>query len=110
MYRCFALSILTAIPLALSAGHAGAADPLISADRNRLKCEIDFAVVVSFTDTTSLSGIIRPDGRMVYDMYLRQVKTPAESKYPWDYYKQVARVPGDQVFTTKAESKCATWQ
>ncbi len=41
---------------------------------------------------------------MVHDMYLMQVKTPAESKYPWDYYKVVATIPGDQAFTTKAET------
>ena len=37
---------------------------------------------------------IRADGRMVHDMYLMQVKTPSESKEPWDYYKLVAKVPG----------------
>ena len=53
---------------------------------------------------------IRPDGRMVHDMYLMQVKKPSESKAPWDYYKVVQTIPGDQVFTTKAESKCALWK
>jgi branched-chain amino acid transport system substrate-binding protein len=37
-------------------------------------------------DMFAKGGVIRPDGRMVHDMYLMQVKTPAESKYPWDYY------------------------
>ena len=55
-------------------------------------------------------GTIRPDGRYVHDMYLMQVKSPAESKQPWDYYKVVTKLPGDQVFTTKAESKCALWK
>ncbi|MHA7598381.1 ABC transporter substrate-binding protein [Alicycliphilus sp. T452] len=55
-------------------------------------------------------GVIRPDGRFVHDMYLMQVKSPAESKEPWDYYKVVAKLSGDQVFTTKAESKCALWK
>jgi branched-chain amino acid transport system substrate-binding protein len=55
-------------------------------------------------------GTIRPDGRMVHDMYLMQVKTPAESKKPWDYYKVVQVIPGDQAFTSKAESKCALWK
>ena len=54
--------------------------------------------------------MVRPDGRMVHDMYLVQVKTPAESKYPWDYYKIVQTIPGDQAFATKAESKCALWK
>jgi len=52
-------------------------------------------------------GHIRADGRMIHDMYLFQVKTPKESTTPWDYYKVVAKVPGDQAFTTPAESKCA---
>ena len=56
------------------------------------------------------TGSIRPDGRFVHDMYLMQVKSPAESKKPWDYYKMVAKLPGDKVFTTKAESKCALWK
>ena len=55
-------------------------------------------------------GVIRPDGRYVHDMYLMQVKSPSESKVPWDYYKLINKLPGDQVFTTKAESKCALWK
>ncbi|MGO4389800.1 ABC transporter substrate-binding protein [Variovorax sp. M-6] len=52
-------------------------------------------------------GTIRADGRFVHDMYLMQVKSPSESTQPWDYYKLVAKLPGDQVFTTLADSKCA---
>ncbi len=55
-------------------------------------------------------GKIRADGRYVHDMYLMQVKSQAESKQPWDYYKVVSKLPGDTVFTTKAESKCALWK
>jgi branched-chain amino acid transport system substrate-binding protein len=55
-------------------------------------------------------GEIRPDGRMVHDMYLMEVKKPSESKYPWDYYKVVQTIPGDQAYTTKAETKCALWK
>jgi branched-chain amino acid transport system substrate-binding protein len=55
-------------------------------------------------------GTIRADGRMVHDMYLVAVKSPAESKKPWDYLKVVKTLPGDQVFTTKAESKCSLWK
>jgi branched-chain amino acid transport system substrate-binding protein len=61
-------------------------------------------------DMFATNGYIRADGRMVHDMYLMQVKSPAESKYPWDYYKLAATVPGDQAFATKAESKCALWK
>ena len=52
-------------------------------------------------------GQIRADGRMIHDMYLFQVKSPKDSITPWDYYKTVAKIPGDQAFTTVAESKCA---
>jgi len=52
-------------------------------------------------------GKIRADGRMIHDMYLFEVKSPKESTAPWDYYKLVSKVPGDQAFTTVAESKCS---
>jgi branched-chain amino acid transport system substrate-binding protein len=52
-------------------------------------------------------GQIRADGRMIHDMYLYQVKSPKDSNTPWDYYTMIAKVPGDQAFTTPAESKCA---
>ncbi len=62
------------------------------------------------SDMFTKNGVIRPDGRMVHDMYLMQVKSPAESKYPWDYYKVVQTIPGDQAFMTKAETKCSLWK
>lgn len=52
------------------------------------------------------NGTIRADGRMVHDMYLMQVKAPSESSYPWDYYKIVATIPGDQAFQPLSKSKC----
>ncbi len=51
-------------------------------------------------------GHIRADGVMVHDMYLFQVKTPAESHYPWDYLKLIATIPGDKAFNSLAQSKC----
>ncbi|OWT77530.1 MULTISPECIES: ABC transporter substrate-binding protein [unclassified Achromobacter] len=51
-------------------------------------------------------GYTREDGRMVHDMYLMQVKTPKESKGRWDYYKVVATLPGDDVYTKLSESTC----
>jgi branched-chain amino acid transport system substrate-binding protein len=61
-------------------------------------------------DMFAKGGEIRPDGLMVHDMYLMQVKTPQESKAPWDYYKVMATIPGAQAFNTKAETKCAAWK
>ena len=50
---------------------------------------------------------LREDGRMVHDMYLAQVKTPSESKGPWDFYKILKTIPGDQAFQPLSESTCA---
>ena len=61
-------------------------------------------------DFFAKNGVVRPDGRMVHDMFLMQVKAPSESKGEWDYYKQIAVIPGDQAFMTKAETKCALWK
>ncbi|MEB0056845.1 ABC transporter substrate-binding protein [Variovorax sp. LG9.2] len=55
-------------------------------------------------------GQIRADGQYIHDMLLVQAKSPAESKQPWDYLKVIKVMPGEQVFTTKAETKCATWK
>ena len=52
-------------------------------------------------------GHIRADGRMIHDMYLFEVKSSKESSTPWDYYKTVVKVPGEQAFTSVADSKCA---
>jgi branched-chain amino acid transport system substrate-binding protein len=52
-------------------------------------------------------GAIQPNGRTIHSAYLFEVKKPAESKGPWDLYRLVGTVPGDQAFTPLAESKCA---
>jgi len=56
----------------------------------------------AFTD----NGILREDGRMVHSMFLFEVKKPEESKGPWDYYKVLAEVPGDQAFRPLNEGGC----
>jgi branched-chain amino acid transport system substrate-binding protein len=43
-------------------------------------------------------GYIRADGVMIHPMYVMQVKKPADSKYPWDYYKVVRTMPGEEAF------------
>ena len=55
-------------------------------------------------------GRIRPDGRDAHAMYLMEVKSPAESKGTWDYYKLVKTLPAEEVWTTKEESKCQYWK
>jgi branched-chain amino acid transport system substrate-binding protein len=51
-------------------------------------------------------GTIRVDGRKVHDMYLFEVKTPAESKGEWDVYKLLATIPGSEVFRPLNEGGC----
>jgi branched-chain amino acid transport system substrate-binding protein len=57
-------------------------------------------------DAFTENGLLREDGRMVHSMFLFQVKTPEESKGPWDYYKLLAEVPGDQVFRPMKDGGC----
>ena len=52
------------------------------------------------------NGHVREDGRLVHDMLFAQVKTPAESGKPWDYYKVLNVIPGDQAFRPLAEGGC----
>jgi len=57
-------------------------------------------------DDMFAKGYVRADGTMVHDMYLMQVKTPAESKAPWDYYKTVATIPGDEAYVPTKTGVC----
>jgi len=51
-------------------------------------------------------GFIRLDGRMVHDMYLVQVKKPEESRNPWDYYKILQTIPGEEAFRPMDDGGC----
>ncbi|MDB5861235.1 MAG: transporter permease [Ramlibacter sp.] len=62
---------------------------------------------MKYNDFYQKNGSVRADGRMMHEMYLYQVKSVKDSTTPWDYYKLVAKVPGEQAFTTVADSKCA---
>ncbi|UFZ02840.1 ABC transporter substrate-binding protein [Bradyrhizobium ontarionense] len=57
-------------------------------------------------DDAFAQGKVLANGRMVHDMYLFEVKKPSESKKPWDYYKQLATVPGDKAFFAAKDSGC----
>ena len=63
-----------------------------------------------FNDVFMKGGYVRPDGRVIHDMYLMQVKAPAQSKEPWDYYDVKQVFKGEEAWTTKAESKCPLWK
>ncbi|MFL7901921.1 ABC transporter substrate-binding protein [Azospirillum argentinense] len=58
-------------------------------------------------DMFTKNGKIAANGRMFHDMYLAQVKTPDESRAPWDYYKIVKTIPAEQAFLDPAKSGCA---
>jgi branched-chain amino acid transport system substrate-binding protein len=51
-------------------------------------------------------GSIRVNGRKMHSMYLYEVKKPSESKGPWDYYKQIAVLSGEEAFQPLAETGC----
>jgi branched-chain amino acid transport system substrate-binding protein len=57
-------------------------------------------------DDAFAQGKVQENGRMVHDLYLFEVKKPSESKKPWDYYKQLAVVPGDKAFFSAKDSGC----
>jgi branched-chain amino acid transport system substrate-binding protein len=52
------------------------------------------------------NGRLREDGRLLHDMYFAQVKTPEESKAPWDYYKILATIPAAQAFRSLDDGGC----
>jgi branched-chain amino acid transport system substrate-binding protein len=57
-------------------------------------------------DFMTKNGYIREDGTLVRDMYLFAVKSPSESQGPWDYYKQIAVIPGEAAFKPLAPNEC----
>ena len=57
-------------------------------------------------DFFAKGGEIRADGRLIHDMYLVEVKAPEDSRRPWDYYKILSIIPGDQAFRPLGEGKC----
>ena len=76
---------------------AGTKDPLKVAAKMR---------ELPVRDFFAPDGRVREDGRMAHEMYLVQVKTPEESKYPWDYYKILRKIPGDQAFRPLDQGNC----
>jgi branched-chain amino acid transport system substrate-binding protein len=61
---------------------------------------------IPVNDFYAHNGHLREDGRLVHDMYFAQVKTPSESTKPWDYYKILKVIPGEQAFRPLAEGGC----
>jgi branched-chain amino acid transport system substrate-binding protein len=101
---------LKAMPTAIQAGtysavrhylqaikDSGTDDPLVVVAKMR---------ATPVNDMFTTGGYLREDGRMVHDMYLIQIKTPAESTGPWDLVKIVKTVRGEDVFRPLADSEC----
>jgi len=57
-------------------------------------------------DVFGRGGTVGPNGRMIHDMYLLQVKKPSESKEPWDYFNVLATIPGKEAYIDPAKSGC----
>jgi branched-chain amino acid transport system substrate-binding protein len=79
---------------------------------HELKSDADGKAVVEKMKATPTDdplfgkGTVRQDGRKIHDMYLFEVKKPAESKGPWDYYKVRATIPAAQAFRPLGEGGC----
>ena len=67
---------------------------------------VDTMRTMPINDMYAKNGKIRVDGRMVHDMLLVQIKKPSESKYPWDYYKILNTIPGDEAFRPLDKGGC----
>jgi len=100
-------SMLQAADYSAATNYLAAVKALGTDDSDKVMAQLKKTKI---NDMFAKGGEIRPDGRMVHDMYLMEVKKPSESKYPWDYYKVVATIPGAQAYTTKAETKCSLWK
>ena len=72
-------------------------------DSDKVMAELKKAKI---NDVFAKNGYIRADGLMIHTMYVMQVKTPAESKYPWDYYKVIKAMPGEEAFGSQPDPTC----
>jgi branched-chain amino acid transport system substrate-binding protein len=66
----------------------------------------EYLLKATFNDAFSRNGKLLPNGRMIHDVYLVEVKTPEESKREWDYLKVLSTVPADKAFRPVSESAC----
>lgn len=81
---------------AVQAAGTSATDPVMAKMRS-----------MPVNDFFAKNASIREDGQLMHDMYLFKVKTPAESKGPWDYYNVVSTIPAKEAFLPLSESKCS---
>jgi branched-chain amino acid transport system substrate-binding protein len=99
------------MPTALQAGQYSAVRTYLKAVEQARSDEVGAVIQamkgMQINDAFARNGVLRADGKMVHDMYLVQVKTPTESKKPWDYYKIVETVAGKDAFASLNDSKCS---
>lgn len=74
-------------------------------DADKVMAELKNTTV---NDMFATNGKIRADGLMEHEMYVMQVKTPEESKAPWDYYKLVQKMSGEEAFGKLADNKACS--
>ena len=74
-----------------------------STDSDKVMAELKKAKI---NDMFAKNGYVRADGLMIHTMYVMQVKTPTESKYPWDYYKVIKVMSGDEAFGSQPDPTC----
>jgi branched-chain amino acid transport system substrate-binding protein len=72
-------------------------------DADKVMAELKKAKI---NDVFAKNGYVRADGLMIHTMYVMQVKKPAESKYPWDYYKVIKVMSGDEAFGSQPDPAC----
>jgi branched-chain amino acid transport system substrate-binding protein len=72
-------------------------------DADKVMAELKKAKI---NDVFAKNGYVRADGLMIHTMYVMQVKKPAESKYPWDYYKVIKVMSGDEAFGSQPDPTC----
>jgi branched-chain amino acid transport system substrate-binding protein len=98
------------MPTALQAGQYSAVRTYLKgvemAGTDRVQDVIQAMKRMDIEDAFARNGRLRDDGKMVHDMYVVKVKTPAESKKPWDYYQIEETVAGSAAFQRLEDSKC----
>lgn len=98
------------MPTALQAGQYSAVLNYLRAveksGSDKVTDVIDTLQNMPIHDAFARNATLRKDGKLLHDLYLVSVKSPAESKEPWDYYNIVKTVPGEQAFMPLSESQC----
>ncbi|WP_291590539.1 ABC transporter substrate-binding protein [Comamonas sp. UBA7528] len=98
------------MPTALQAGQYSAVRTYLKAVEQARSDDVTDVIKamksMRIQDAFAKNGTLRDDGKMVHDMLLVKVKTPSESKKPWDYYSVQETVPGKEAFESLDQSKC----